>query len=102
MAADARDTVVQVCPEAPGRHLGLQVAVRRAHQAKFSAAPHVSADTFIGVLLHRAQELGLQIERQLSNLVEEQRAACGERKGAVARIDRTRERAALVTKELAA
>ena len=64
--------------------------------------PGVAADALVGALLHDAQQLGLQAERQLADLVQEERAAVGQREGAVAGGDRAGERAALVPEELAA
>ena len=52
-------------------------------------------------LLQRAQQLGLQLERQLADLVEEQRAAVRELEAARAALQRAGEGAALVAEELA-
>jgi hypothetical protein len=52
-------------------------------------------------LLEHAQQLGLQIERQLAELVEEHGAAARELERALARRDRAGERALLVAEQLA-
>ena len=52
-------------------------------------------------LLEHAQELGLQAERQLADLVEEQRAAVGHLEAAGLLLGRAGERALLVAEQLA-
>src|SRR5262249_62026548 len=52
-------------------------------------------------LLEHAEELGLDLERHLADLVEEERAAVGELEAAGPRRHRAREGAALVAEELA-
>src|SRR5688572_33331528 len=51
--------------------------------------------------LERAEERRLDIQRKLTNLVEEERPAIGFVEGAAPGVDRTRERALLVTEQLA-
>jgi hypothetical protein len=93
--------VVQVAPEAPRLHLGAQVAVGRAHQAEVGAPPRVAAHALVRALLHGAQELRLLRRRELAELVEEERAAVGERERAVARADGAGEGTPLVAEQLA-
>ncbi len=69
------DAVEEVLPEAAGLHVGREVAVRRGddahvdlHVARVAEAPDV-------LLLQDPQELHLEIDGQLADLVEEQRAA---------------------------
>ena len=64
--------------------------------------PGIAADALVGVLLHGAQELRLQGQRQLADLVEEQGAAVRQREGAVARAHGAGERATFVTEQFAA
>ena len=73
---------------------------RRQDETRASAT--IAADPLVGPLLHHAQQLGLQRQRQLADLVEKQRAAVGERERAVARGDRAGEGAALMAEKLAA
>src|SRR5262249_56809617 len=71
------------------------------------AGPHVRrgragpADALERLLLEDAQQLGLQLERQVADLVEEERAAVRELEAPDALGDGARERAALVPEELA-
>jgi hypothetical protein len=51
--------------------------------------------------LDRAQELGLRLEREVADLVEEERAGVGELELALLRLHRAGERALLVAEELA-
>jgi hypothetical protein len=60
-----------------------------------------AADALELALLQHAQQLGLQVERHLADLVEEQRAAVGELERAGARGDGAGERALLVAEQLA-
>src|SRR5262249_5141577 len=59
------------------------------------------ADALEHLLLEDAQQLGLQLERQVADLVEEERAAVRELETPDALGDGARERAALVPEELA-
>src|SRR6185312_16024840 len=59
------------------------------------------ADALEPALLEHAQELGLKAERQLADLVEEQRAAVGHLEPAGLLFGRAGERALLVTEQLA-
>ena len=96
------EPVVEILAEAAVVDLAAQIAVRRGDDA------HVDRDARrrrrrrrTSPRLEHAQELGLQVERQLADLVEEQRAAVGLLERAGAPRDRAGERAALVAEELA-
>ena len=78
----------------------LQVAVRRGNQPEVHAHRPRAADAFELPLLQRAQELGLQRQRQLPDLVEEERAAFGELHPALLQPDGAGEGALLVTEQL--
>ena len=60
----------------------------------------VRAERLDGPLLQHAQQLGLGRQRDLGDLVEQQRAAVGRLEAAVAALDRAGERAALVAEQL--
>src|SRR5262249_42955892 len=64
-----------------------------------AALLHV-ADSLVGLLLEQSQQLGLQLERQLADLVEKQRSLVGRLHAALAVGERARERALLVTEQL--
>ena len=91
-AADpAGDAVVEVARGTARRRRPPQVAVRRADEAELACAARCCRPTRLYVLLlHHAQQLRLQRQRQLADLVEEQRAAVGQRERAVARRHRAR------------
>jgi len=50
-----------------------QIAVRRRHQADVGAQRARGAEALEGVLLQHAQELGLQLEGEVADFIEEQR-----------------------------
>ena len=56
----------------------LEIAVRRRDDAHVDRVRAVVADPLVLALLQHAQQLALQIERDLADLVEEDRAAVGE------------------------
>ena len=95
-----RQPEVQVLAILTRRDRGLEVAVRRRHDADVHLQRHGAADAFEALLLQRAQDLRLQRQRQVADFVEEQRAAVRELE--LARLPRRRagERALLVTEEL--
>jgi hypothetical protein len=95
------DAVEEVAPEAAGGDLGAQRAVGGGDDAHVDGPRVASAHRGDGAPLDGAQELGLQLERQLGDLVEEQRPALRlpEVAGVVAH--RAGEGAAHVTEELA-
>ena len=75
--------------------------MRRRHDARVEGHLGVAADRAHRALLQRAQQLGLELQRQLADLVEEERAALGLAEQAGARGLRVGERAADVAEELA-
>src|SRR5690606_19850070 len=87
--------------ERGGLDLFLERAVRRRDHARVDADRARTADGLDLAVLQRAQELRLQIDRQLADLVEEQRAAVGrDEQPTLARL-RAGERAAHVAEQLA-
>src|SRR5439155_2580690 len=87
--------------EAPRPDAGLQVLVGRGDQPDVHPDRRVTADALHLLLLDRAQELGLGLERHVADLVEEERAAVRGLELALAPGDRAGERAPLVAEELA-
>ena len=70
---DDVQAVVEVLPETPGGDLGEKVAIRRRDDPHVHGDLRAAADPGDLALLQRAQELRLQGERQLADLVEEER-----------------------------
>ena len=101
--ADHVEPVVQVLAEAPRLDLVGEVAVGRGDDARTSTRRASSCRRPADLaLLQHAQQLGLQLERQLADLVEEQRAAVGLlEQAARARAVGAGERAAHVAEQLA-
>ena len=75
---------VEVGAEAAVGDHRAEVAAGRGDDANVDALHRVAADRFDLLLLQHAQQLGLQGERHVADLVEEQRAAVGEPELAVA------------------
>ena len=98
---DLRQAVVEVLAEAAVRDQRLQVLVRRADDAHVDRDLVAAADALDHALLQEAQQLGLQRERQVADLVEEQRAAVGRLDLADRLPCRAGERALLVAEQLA-
>ena len=71
------EPVEQVLAEPAGADLVLEVAVGRRDDPDVDLLRLRAADAADLALLERAQQLRLEIERQLAELVEEQRAAVG-------------------------
>ena len=69
--------VVEVLAELAGLDHLFEAAVRRGDDADVALLRTAVADAEDDPLLHRAQELHLQLRRELADLVEEQRAAVG-------------------------
>ena len=67
--------VVQIGPEPPLGHATLQVGVGRGDQADVGPPFGRIADGLVGAVLQQAQQLGLQFQRQVADLVQEQGAA---------------------------
>ena len=72
-----RQPVEQIAPEGPPLHLGLEILVRGRDEAHVDLHRPVGPDRGHPLLLDRAQELGLERERHLADLVEEERPAVG-------------------------
>src|SRR5262249_34924190 len=58
-------------------HLGLEVAVRRRDDADVDGLRAIAAEALEPVLLEEAEQLALELGRELADLVEEHRAAGG-------------------------
>ena len=95
------DAVEEVLAEAARLHVGGEVAVRRGDDAHVDLDVLRVAEAPDVLLLQHAQELHLQVERQLADLVEEERAAVGLLEEAAPVGDGVGERALLVAEELA-
>src|SRR5262249_3530878 len=61
--------------EAAGAHVGLEVAVRRRDDARVDLDRVGPADALEAMLLEEAEELRLQLRREVAHLVEEDRPA---------------------------
>src|SRR5439155_17354983 len=92
---------VEVLAEAAGRDLLAQYAVGRGDDADVDRARLAAADAQDLALLQHAQELHLDVGRDLADLVEEERTAVGPLEAAGAGGDRAGEGAFLVAEELA-
>src|SRR5882672_3167194 len=83
------------------RDARLEIAVRGGDNAHVRAARLHAAHALEGSLLEHAQQLHLHVEGHVADLVEEQRAARCELEAPDARRERARERALLVSEQLA-
>ena len=97
---DDVEPVVEVLAEAAGADLLLEHAVGRGDDADVDLLGLAVADAEDDALLQRAQELHLEVQRQLADLVEEERAAVGDLELARARRDGAGEGALHVAEEL--
>ena len=95
------DAIEEVFAEAPGLHLGGEIAVRRRDDADVDLHVLGVAEAPDRLLLQDAQELHLEVERQLADLVEKERPARGLLEEAAPVGDGVGERALLVPEELA-
>ena len=93
--------VEQVLAEAAVAHVLVEVAVRRRDDAHVDLLGALAADRRDLVALQHAQQLGLQVERHVADLVEEERAARRLAEASRARIDGAGEGALLVAEEFA-
>ena len=91
---------IQVLAEPPRRDRRLQPAVGRRDQPHVDLQRRRAADALEPLLLERAQDLRLQRQRQLADLVEEQRAAVRHLELARLARDGAGERALLVAEQL--
>ena len=95
------EAVVEILAEAAGADLLLEVAVGRGDDADVDLLGLAVADAEDDALLQRAEELHLEVQRQLADLVEEERALVGRLELAGPRRDRAGEGALHVAEELA-
>src|SRR4029077_14090185 len=86
--------------EAALAHRERGVAIRGRDDAHVRRALARVADALVRALLQEAEQLGLDLERQLADLVQEQRAALRGLHASLAVRDRAGERAALVAEQL--
>ena len=70
--------VPQVRPEPARAHLLVEDPVRGCDESHVGLQRHVAPDALEFAVLDGAQQLGLQVERQFADLVEEQRAVVGD------------------------
>src|SRR4029079_10793717 len=75
---DRIDAEVQVFTQSAVLERDLKVDVRGADQSEVHIDQTIAAHRTILPLLQHSQQLGLQVRRHLTNLVEQQRAAFGE------------------------
>ena len=92
---------VEVLAEAAGGDGIAEVAVGGGHHAHVDVPRLRRAHSLHLAVLEHAQQLGLELGRDLADLVEEERAAVGALEAAGAGLERSGERAALVAEELA-
>ncbi len=91
----------QVLAELPGGDGGVEVAVRRRDQADVGRAGPRLADPLVAALLEESEQLGLERERQVADLVEEQGPPFRRGDLALGIGDRTGERAPSVAEQVA-
>ena len=94
------EPVEEIFAEAPFFHLVHQIAVRGGDESHVDRELARPAQAPEGLRLQDLEELGLQLQRQLSDLVQENRATIGQLEQAGLAFLRVRERALLVTEQL--
>ena len=72
---DDVDAVVEIVAEAAFEHLLAQIAVGGRHQPGIDLDRRVAADRRDLARFERPEQLGLQVERQLADFIEKERAA---------------------------
>src|SRR5678815_1895443 len=95
------EPVEEVLAEISALHHGLEIAVRRGDEAHVRLEGRRAAERRELALLEEPQELHLNGKRDVSDLVEEERAALRELDTTRLALGRPGERALLVTEELA-
>ena len=95
------EAVIEIAAETAGRRLDGEVAVGRGNHADVGLSRLERADALDFAVLDRAQQLGLQRQRQLADLVEKQRAVVGVLEQADLGVGGAGERAAHVAEQLA-
>jgi hypothetical protein len=91
----------EISPEAPSTHLRFQIAVRRRDNSSRHYAGLVTPNSLVHMILKNPKQLGLQRETQFADLIQEEGSACCGLESPDARRYCARERAALVSEELA-
>src|SRR5688572_21544901 len=91
---------VEILAEASAPHFFAEIAFGRRHDPYVDRHRHVSSDALNHLFVECPEQLGLHIERELADLVEEERAAAGPFEGSLALLLRSGERASLVAEEL--
>src|SRR5205814_5404514 len=94
--SDLRQPKIEVLAKAVGLHLQPQVAVARGDDANIDRDDVLAADARELALLEHAQHLGLEYERELADLVDEEGSAVGSLECTLMPSVRSGERAALV------
>src|SRR5207249_6811486 len=95
------EAIVEILSKAASLDLALEIPVRGRDDARGDLDGPVTADSHHLPFFEHAKQLGLCRQRQLSDLVEEQRSCACVLERAPAQAIRTRERAALVAEQLA-
>ena len=72
------EPIEQILPETPCLHFLFQITVGGGHDAHVDLAGAGVADAFDLLFLQNPQQLGLHGKGDLTNLIEEKRAAIGE------------------------
>src|SRR5262249_57087912 len=91
--------VEEIAPKRPRRHSGVQVPIRRRDHPYVDPDRSVSADSLELALLQNPQEGELRVRRKIADLIEEDGPAVGELEPAEPPLQRSGERALLVTEE---
>src|SRR6185436_13817314 len=95
-----RQSEIQILAVLPRGDRGLQVPVRGGDHAHVDVQRRRAADALEGLFFEGAEDLRLQRQRQIADLVEEQRPAVGELELPGLPLRRAGERALLVAEEL--
>ena len=93
------EPVIQIFSEPPGFNFGFQIAVRRCHYPHIHFHRFQSPDRVDRALLQNTQQLDLHVQRQITDLVQENGAAVGQFKAPNAVGHGTREGALAMTKQ---
>src|SRR4029077_14780546 len=94
-------TVVEIAPEGAALDHAPELAIRGGDEAHVDALRGVAAERTDLAVLHHAQELRLERQRQVLDLVEEERPTIGESERAGSRVERSGERPARMPEDLA-
>src|ERR1700751_2041893 len=91
---------IEVTPEGPLRDALFKITIRRSQNADIDRKPFRASHWSNLLLLDRAQQFGLQIDRQFSNFVEENGTAFGDCQQTVFGVSRARKGSLDETKQL--